>query len=80
AYRKEDPEALRIDEATRVPLSLSGFSNVFWLLGVVLSVAFISPGKEIPGLGFKAFPFLREIMMLLFVYFSLKSTPKGVRE
>jgi Na+/H+ antiporter NhaD/arsenite permease-like protein len=80
AYRRENKDDLRIDEARRQPLSISGFSNAFWMLGVVLSVAFISPGKEVPLLGFKAFPFLREILMLTFVGLSLKSTPAGVRE
>jgi len=80
AYRKETPEDIAIDESIRKPLVVRGFSNGFWMLGVVLSVAFISPGKEIPVIGLKAFPFLREMLMLGFVFLSLKSTPKGVRE
>ncbi len=80
AYRKEAPEDIRRDETQRRPISVRGFSNCFWMLGVVLSVAFISPGKPVPLFGFTAFPFLREMMMLLFVVLSLKSTPKGVRE
>lgn len=80
AYRKESPEDILIDESIRKPIVVRGFSNGFWMLGVVLSVAFISPGKEIPIIGLTAFPFLREMLMLGFVFLSLKSTPKGVRE
>ena len=38
------------------------------------------PGKPFPLLGFEVFDFLREIVMLLLVVISLKTTPPGARE
>ena len=80
AYRHETPRDIVRDETERVPLTLSGKLNFLWLLGVVLAVALVEPGKPLPLIGFKAFPFMRELLMLLFVALSLKSTPSSVRQ
>jgi Na+/H+ antiporter NhaD/arsenite permease-like protein len=80
AHRREKPKDILADETQRRPLRLRGSVNLLWLLGVVLCVALVAPEKELLGLGFKPFPFLRELLMLLLVAISLKSTPAGVRE
>ncbi len=80
AYRKETLEDLIIDETERIQLSLSGKVNLLWLVGVVLSVALVKPGEELLGLGFEAFPFMRELLMLGFVVLSLRTTKKQTRQ
>jgi Na+/H+ antiporter NhaD/arsenite permease-like protein len=79
AYRRETPAAVQLDLTQRRPLRLQGGVNILWLLGVVCAVAFVVPGQEFPGLGFTVFPFMRELLMLLFVGISLVTTPRGVR-
>ena len=79
AYRKETPQDIRIDESQRTPLSMSGTLNFVWLIGVVFCVALVKPGEEFLGLGFHAFPFMREILMLALVGLSLMMTPKQAR-
>ncbi len=80
AYRKETLRDLILDETQRIKLHLAGSLNLLWLAGVVLCVALIKPGEEFLGLGFKAFPFMRELLMLGFVFLSLKCTNSQARE
>jgi len=79
AHRHETKRDIARDETQRIPLTLSGKLNLLWLLGVVLCVALVKPGEEFLGLGFKAFPFMRELLMLLFVGLSLKMTAPRIR-
>jgi Na+/H+ antiporter NhaD/arsenite permease-like protein len=79
-YRKEGPSELWRDETERKPLRLSGWVNVLWLGGIVACVATISHEREFLGTGWTPFPFLRELVMLLLVAVSLKTTPAGARE
>jgi Na+/H+ antiporter NhaD/arsenite permease-like protein len=79
AYRKETLKDLIIDEVERRPLTLSGRLNLLWIAGVVLCVALVKPGEEFLGLGFKSFPFMRELMMLGLTAMSLRFTRKSVR-
>ena len=82
AYRYEEKLDIDRDETQSEKLQLRGKVNFLWLIGVVLSVATLVPGK--PFLGNENFPvvpeFFREIMQLLFVALSLMATPKGIRE
>ncbi len=80
AYKKETIKDIVRDETQVTRLSLAGTPNLLWLLGIVFCVALIQPGKPVPLLGFTAFPFLRELMMLAFVVLSLKSTAPSIRE
>ena len=80
AYRREKPEDIRIDEATRRPLSLHGKRNLVYLLGVVLAVGLLIPGKPfvlLPSLVVP--PYTREAVMLALTGLSLLSTPGGLR-
>jgi len=79
AYRKEEKRDIKRDETERTPLQLSGRINFVFLLGVVVCVAFLDPNKSFFGL-FTPFPFMRELLMLLFVALSLKMTAKGIRK
>ncbi len=80
AYRKEKPSDVLFDDTARRPLRLSGSINFAWLIGVVFCVALVDPNKEFLGLGFKPFPFMREVLMLGFVALSLGTTGKGIRQ
>ena len=79
AYRRELPRDIRRDETQVTKLSCTGKLNLVWLAGVVLCVALVKPGEEFLGLGFEAFPFMRELLMLGFVALSLRCTAKSIR-
>ena len=78
-YKKETPRDVRRDETRITKLSLTGGANLIFLAGVVLCVALVKPGEELLGLGFKPFPFMREVLMLVLVGLSLKMTNPAVR-
>lgn len=78
--KKEREIDLIKDRLVKEKLSLRGNVNFVYLLGVVFCVALVDPNKELPLLGFKPFPFMRELLMLGFVALSLRSTPKGIRK
>ncbi len=80
AYRKETRPDIRRDERERQPLRLEGGVNLLYLLGVVACAAGIQEGKPVPGLGFTAFPYLRELIMIAMVGLSLVTTKKTTRE
>ena len=80
AYRKESPDTLRQDTGGVVPLSLHGKSNLLYLLGVVLAVALLVPGRPLvflDGVVLRQI-YLREIVMLALAAASLATTPKEV--
>ncbi len=78
AYKKESPEDVSRDETQKSKLRLSGKINFLYLIGIVLCVGLVDPSKEFLELGFKPFPFMRELIMLAFVGLSLKSTKKEI--
>lgn len=81
-YKQEHWTALSADSRERVRLSLHGKINLIYLLGIILSVAFINEGT-IPAMGAEDAPlwlkYLREIVLLSFTGLSLYTTPKAVR-
>ena len=77
-YRSESVEDLAKDESERQPMRLEGGLNFIWLLGVILSVAFLVPGNEV--LGFQIRPFVREIAQLVFVAIAWATTAAIVRK
>ena len=81
-YKKEHWTALSADAREKVPLQLKGGFNFIYLLGVILSVAFINEGF-IPQMGEENAPlwlkYLREIVLLSLTFLSLYTTPKAVR-
>lgn len=80
-YSKKEPiENIQADKTNIEPIRLSGNINFIFLLGVVLSVAFLNPQyipimKEVP-----AFLFIREIAILAMAGLSLAFSAKKVRE
>jgi Na+/H+ antiporter NhaD/arsenite permease-like protein len=80
AYRRESIGAVLEDEGHRQPLRVRGMINVLWLIGVVLAVALIVPGKPLPGTNFIVRDFVREAVMLGFTALSLATTPTGLRK
>ena len=81
-YKKEDAASLADDENQATPLVMKGNINFLYLVGVVLSVAFINEGT-IPAMGAADAPlwlkFLREIVLLSLMFLSLYTTKKEVR-
>lgn len=82
-YKKEHKEAIALDKANKSALKIEGCLNFVWLIGVVLSVAFINPGT-IPAMAEEHAPlyikFLREIVLLVLILLSMFTTKKRVRE
>lgn len=81
-YKKEHWTALSADSREQVPLHLGGSINFLYLLGVVLSVAFINK-SYIPQMGEEGAPlwlqYLREIVLLSLTGLSLYTTKHKVR-
>ncbi|MCM1034689.1 MAG: sodium:proton antiporter [Paludibacter sp.] len=81
-YKKEHWTALSADARERVPLKLGGSVNFIYLIGVVLSVAFINEGT-IPQMGEADAPlwlkYMREIVLLSLTGLSLYTTKHKVR-
>ncbi len=79
AYKKEAPSYVTRDKTQKTKLAVQGKINLLYLVGVVLCVGLVKPGEPFPLLGFTVFPFLREVLMLVLVVLSLKSTAPEVR-
>lgn len=79
AYRRESNTAIALDEAIRVPLKLRGGFNLLLLAVVVACVAMITPGPTIPDASSRAFPYTRELIMLIITATSFLLTPRAVR-
>lgn len=81
-YKKEHWTALSADARERVPMRIGGKINFIYLLGVILSVAFINEGY-IPQMGEENAPlwikYLREIVLLSLTFLSLYTTKRKVR-
>lgn len=81
-YAKEDWTSLADDALEYKKLRLTGSINFVYLIGVILSVAFINEGT-IPQMGEENAPlwlkFLREIVLLSLTGLSLYTTKKEVR-
>jgi Na+/H+ antiporter NhaD/arsenite permease-like protein len=79
-YRKEPPLEHLLDETHIEPLRIRGLLNIFWLVGVVLAVALLVPGKPLPGTAWEVPNFMREALLLLLVGLAWAATPKENRE
>ncbi len=78
-YGKEPAENIAFDKTNITPISLSGTYNFLFLIGIVLSVAFIN-SNYIEIIRHNHYVgFLREAMMLSFVGLSLYFTPRLLR-
>lgn len=87
-YKKEHWVHLSADAREIEPIRITGTINFIFLLGVILSVAFINDDfiplmKDNPDTGYLApiwLKFLREIILGLLIALSLYATKKEVRE
>ncbi len=81
-YKMESKEDLEADSREIQPLRVTGCLNFVYLLGVILSVAFINAGT-IPAMGDPHAPilikYLREIMLVILLLLSLWTTKKEIR-
>jgi Na+/H+ antiporter NhaD/arsenite permease-like protein len=80
AYRRETREHILDDIRHISPLRLHGGINLLWLLGVVLAVALIVPGRPLPGTDIVVRDFVREGILLGLSGLSLATTPSGLRK
>jgi Na+/H+ antiporter NhaD/arsenite permease-like protein len=80
AYRRETSARLADDVRHLSPLRLHGAINLLWLLGVVLAVALIVPGRPLPGTDIVVRDFVREGVLLALAGLSMAMTPRGLRK
>ena len=80
AHKRETLPDIARDETERTPLAMNGKRNIVWLLAIVLTAALIKPGEPVPVFGFRAFPYLRELLMLVSTAASVQTTPRRIRE
>jgi Na+/H+ antiporter NhaD/arsenite permease-like protein len=73
-YSREPIRAITRDEAEIRPLKLSGRVNILLILGIVLAVALVVPGKPLAGSSFVTPHFFREMVMVILVAVSLRIT------
>jgi Na+/H+ antiporter NhaD/arsenite permease-like protein len=78
AYRKEGAKSIREDIADYVPMRIAGKVNILFLGGVIGAVLLSKPlataGESIH------FPFLREVIMGIMIFLSLRLGPSGPRK
>ncbi len=75
-----EPVAVRVLEPIqRTPLTVTGWMNVLWLIGIVLTVALVDPSRPLPLIGTRPIPYLREVMLVAFAGLSVLTTPAHAR-
>ncbi len=79
AHRRETPRDIRLDERRHEALALRGAHNFLFLLGVVLAVALLVPGKTFPGTAWVVPPLLREAVQLALVGIAWMVTSSATR-
>lgn len=80
AYPRESKRDIAADERRVRKLQFRGlWPNILLLLGVVMAVALLSPGKPIPGTHWHPWLWLREIVQLILVGLSLIVGTQAVR-
>ena len=81
-YKKEDTADLMADAHEHTPLKIYGKTNLVYLLGVILSVAFVHPGN-IPMMADAGahvwIKYLREVILIVLMAMSLYTTKRKVR-
>ncbi len=79
-HKKEPKEVLILDKLNIRPIKIEGKINFLWLIGVVLSVAFLN----VQYFSFieqnEYYKFIREAVILIFAILSLFLTPKLIRQ
>lgn len=78
-YRHEPLEAQEFDASSYRPIRLAGWRNLGLLLGVMVAVVMLDPGKPVPGTGWTPPVYLREAVQLGLTAISFLVTPRGLR-
>ncbi len=79
-YSKEPPENIKFDKTNVKPIQISGLLNFVFLIGVVLTVAFVNPQTLEFLNSNRSYAFLREIILIILAVLSLVLTSKKLRE
>jgi Na+/H+ antiporter NhaD/arsenite permease-like protein len=79
-WPREPALAQLLDRRMIEPIRVRGIINLLWLLGVVLAVALLVPGRSVPGLNWVIPRFFREGVLLALTAVSLATTPRGLRQ
>jgi len=80
-YPHEAARDIARDEARIHPLRFAGIKlNGTLLVGVILAVALLDPGKAVPGTSWQPWPYLREAVQLALVAVSLAAGAPRVRQ
>lgn len=83
-YKKEPQKNILKDKKEREPIRIQGGLNFVWLIGIILSVAFINQewlpfmNTEFAG-GYKWFGFIRDFALILMAVLSIVTTKKQIR-
>ncbi len=78
-YKREKPSAIQIDKSAVRPLKIQGTINFYYLICVILAVAFLNE-QYLPFIKENHyFKFIREIVILVVAYLSMATTPKLTR-
>ena len=81
-FKRESLSRLKSDVMNRQPIRIKGCINFVFLLGIIMSVAFINP-SYIPAMGEEHAPallkYLREIALVALIAFSLIFTHRKIR-
>jgi Na+/H+ antiporter NhaD/arsenite permease-like protein len=78
-YKKEKPSSIKIDKSAIRPLKIRGGINFYYLIGVILVVAFLNE-QYLPLIKKNHyFKFIREFAILSLAYLSMVTTPKLTR-
>ena len=78
-WNKETERSHRKDIRELVPMHIQGWSNFLLIGGIVAAAALIDPNKPFIGSNWHPFPYMRELVMLFFVFLSLQTTKKSIR-
>ncbi len=78
-YKKEKPTAIQIDKTAIRPIRIQGRINFYYLIGVILAVAFLNE-QYLPFIKTNHyFKFIREFAIIVMAYLSMLTTPKITR-
>ena len=78
-YKREKPSSIQIDKSVIKPIKIEGRINFYWLLGVILAVAFLNE-QYLPFIKINHyFKFVREFAIIALAYLSMLTTPKLTR-
>jgi Na+/H+ antiporter NhaD/arsenite permease-like protein len=79
-YKKETIKDHKRDDTELQPLRLQGGINFLWIGGIVATAALVDSAKPLIGTDWIPFPYCRELLMLLFVVLSLKTTSDAIHK